>query len=119
MIAELALILALSSRPKPPCVEMTAVRRIVACAARRYGKVNPTVAVAVATCESRLDPGADNGTHVGLFQHARDLWPSRWRKYGKPLGLARSPFDPVSNAIVSMRMVADQDIRWTPWSCAA
>lgn len=119
MILEAALALSMLRSPKPPCVDMTAIRRIVSCAARRYGKVDPEVALAVASCESSLDPEADSGTHVGLYQHAHELWAARWAKYGKPLGLSRDPRDPVSNAIVSMRMVADRDIRWTPWSCAA
>lgn len=120
MILEAALVLTLMRSPKPPCVDVHGVKKIIACAAKRYQVPGGAErALAIAECESSFDPRAKTGTHVGLYQHRLSLWPARWRKYAKPLGLPRDPYNPLTNAVVTMRMATDLDIGWTPWSCAA
>lgn len=89
---------------------------IIRCVARKY-HVSAKKAVDVARCESSLNWTSTNGTHDGLFQHARKYWRSRWRKYAKPLGLPYSPYNPLVNATVTLRMVSDKDIGWSPWAC--
>lgn len=114
MIAELALALALQSRPQLPCQDITVVQRIVACTAKAFG-VMPRRAIRVAACESSLDPRAFNGTHAGLFQHALKYWGRRWREMGRGYGVPNDPFDPLANSIVTMQMVRESG--WSAWSC--
>lgn len=105
--------------PPLPCHRARSVVRVITCLAERYQVPGGSAkALAVARCESSLDPNSDNGTHVGLYQHAKTLWTARWRKYALPLGLPNLPRDPFVNALVTMRMATDLDIGWDPWSCA-
>lgn len=62
-------------------------------------------AVDVAHCESRLNPAARNGRHLGLFQ-------LRWDYHGEPWA---DPFNPVANAMIAARLQAEQG--WRPWAC--
>lgn len=72
-------------------------------------------AVAVARCESGLNPNASNGGNfLGLFQHARVYWAGRAAQYGMA---GASVFDGYANAYVSARMVRDGG--WGPWQCRA
>lgn len=74
-------------------------------------------AVAVATCESGLNPsarGGGGGNYAGLFQQSLSYWPGRAAQYGFA---GASPYDPWANAMVSAGMVRDTG-GWSHWSCA-
>ena len=88
------------------------VRQVIVGLAKRHG-VDPGFAVGVAQCESGLNPRANSGRYVGLFQHDAGMWPERARRYGHP---GASPFDPVANTDVSLRMAKAQG--WGHWGCA-
>jgi hypothetical protein len=92
-------------------------RRIV-CAVERFGPVpGGTVrAICIAKRESGLDPSATSeptGEYRGLYQHDRDLWPARYDRYTAPVWeLSPSALNGRSNAIVTIRMVADIGTWW-------
>lgn len=93
-----------------------AVERLIRCAARTWRVPGgPDKAVAVAFCESRLDPTlrSESGTYVGVFQQSLRYWADRARIYGFPGAPAT---DGRANIIVSIRMVHVGG--WSPWSCA-
>lgn len=121
MIAALALIAALlGGHPEPPpCSEYPQVRRMLACVERRWpvpGGIDKVYEVV--DCESDFRSRlADDGIHAGLFQQNIYYWPGRWEKWGEPLGLSPDPLDPLSNAVVSLRMV-HETWSWSHWSCA-
>lgn len=73
-------------------------------------------AVAVATCESGLNPRAYNSSSgaSGLLQQLARYWPGRAAAYGFA---GASPFDPWANAMVSAGMVRDTG-GWSHWSCS-
>jgi hypothetical protein len=63
-------------------------------------------ALAVAWCESRYDPAATNGAHIGVFQLS-----SRW--HGWRLGAGESFVDAATNIDVAFQLWSEQG--WTPW----
>jgi hypothetical protein len=63
-------------------------------------------ALAVAWCESRMDPAATNGAHIGLFQ----LSP-RW--HGWRLGEGESFFDAAASTRIASEIWSES--RWIPW----
>ena len=118
MITAFALAAALVSGPTapPPCADL-ALRPTLRCAVARWPVPGGfKKALAVATCESGLDPRAEYRGHLGLFQQRDVYWPGRWRKWGAPLGLARSPYNYLTNIVVSIRQA--HEAGWGPWSCA-
>lgn len=84
------------------------VEQIVREAARRYG-LDEDQFVAVARCESSLNPASinygynENGNPSGLFQHLSGYFPARALKYG----YSTDVFDAYSNANTTAAMFAD------------
>jgi hypothetical protein len=71
-------------------------------------------AVAVARCESSMDPTAANGPHAGLFQLSATWHQGRAAR----LGYAWSQmYQAVPNITVAYDLYSEQG--WTPWTCAA
>jgi hypothetical protein len=88
------------------------VERYIRCMAKSF-QLNPGEAIAVAECESHLDPQAYNKPYAGVYQHDEKLWPRRARKFGFS---GHSPFDPIANIVVTLRAVMGGG--WGPWGCA-
>jgi hypothetical protein len=92
-------------------------RRIV-CAAERFGPLpgGPQRAICIARRESGLDPAATSeptGEYRGLYQHDRDFWPARYERYTLPVWqLSPRALNGRTNAIVTIRMVADVGTWW-------
>lgn len=78
-------------------------------AARKHG-IDEEHFVAIAQCESSMNPNAvnygynENGYPSGLFQHLSGYWPARAAKYGYS---GASVTDPVANANVTAAMFAE------------
>jgi hypothetical protein len=90
------------------------LKRLIRCAARRWAVPGgPDKAIAVARCESHLDPFAYASGNAGLFQQAVLYWPSRARTFGFPDAWA---YNGRANAIVSIRMAHASG--WGAWTCA-
>ena len=91
------------------------LKRLIRCAARRWDVAGgPDKAVAVARCESRLNPRAYNpGGYAGVFQQATRYWPSRATIYGFH---DYSVYNGRANIMVSIRMAHRGG--WGPWACA-
>jgi hypothetical protein len=73
-------------------------------------------ALCIAKRESRLNPKAisPDGDYLGLYQHARRYWRSRYAAFTKPQWeLKKSALIGRTNAIVTIRMVHDGG--WDPW----
>jgi hypothetical protein len=65
-------------------------------------------AICIAEAESDLNPKATSrdGTYLGLFQHAADAWPDRYREWTKRRWqLDDRALNARTNAIVTIRMV--------------
>lgn len=102
-------------------------RRRIVCAVERFGPVPGGVerAICIARRESGLDPTATSsptGEYRGLFQHDRDFWPARYDRYARPVWeLSSSALNGRTNAIVTIRMVADigtwHEAGWPPKDC--
>jgi hypothetical protein len=90
------------------------LKRLIRCAARRWHVAGgPDKAVAVARCESRLNPRAYNpGGYAGVFQQATRYWPSRATTYGFR---DYSVYNGRANVMVSVRMAHRGG--WGPWAC--
>ena len=92
-------------------------RRIV-CAVERFGPVpgGSQRAICIARRESGLDPSATSeptGRYRGLFQHDRDFWSWRYDTYTLPTWeLSRRALNGRTNAIVTIRMVAEAGTWW-------
>ena len=88
-------------------------RRRIVCALDLFGPVPGGVgrAICIARRESGLDPSATSsptGEYRGLYQHDRDMWPARFDRYTYPIWeLSRRALNGRTNAIVTIRMVAD------------
>lgn len=101
-------------------------RRIV-CAVERLGPVpgGSQRAICIARRESGLDPSATSeptGRYRGLFQHDRDFWSWRYDTFTLPAwDLSRRALNGRTNAIVTIRMVADagtwRRAGWPPKDC--
>jgi soluble lytic murein transglycosylase-like protein len=87
---------------------VTSITAILTAAAQEFG-LDPGYLIAVARCESNLNPNAVNPTgYYGLFQFDE----STWTAYGYG-----SIFDPVAQARTASRLLAaGQASRWP--SCA-
>jgi soluble lytic murein transglycosylase-like protein len=85
------------SRPRDP------VRGALIDASRAYG-INLRRFVAVAKCESSLDPNArsDSGAYLGVMQQHRGYWPARAARAGFR---GASPFDPRANVFTAAHMI--------------
>ncbi len=74
-------------------------------------------AIAVATCESSLNPAAVNHTSIGgshasgLFQV---LYPSTWNTTAQR---ANSPFDAQANTLAAYEIFKRDGYSWREWSC--
>ena len=68
-------------------------------------------ALRVASCESRYDPNARNGSYVGVFQihHRTHAW--RIEKVG-----GKDLYDPLTNVRVAHSLMTDKG--WGPWTCS-
>lgn len=86
-------------------------RAEIRCAVDRFGPVpgGEKRAICIARRESGLVPTARSrpkGLYVGLYQHLRAAWKTRYDDYTDPTwGLPTSPFSGRTNAIVTIRMV--------------
>ena len=82
-------------------------------------------AICIARRESGLDPSATSsptGEYLGLYQHDRDMWAARYDGYTQPVWeLSRRALNGRTNAIVTIRMVADigtwHEAGWPPKDC--
>jgi hypothetical protein len=91
------------------------IKQLIRCAAHRWSVPGGAYkAIAVADCESHLNPGArsTSGSYAGLFQQSTAYWPSRARHYGQG---DRSAFNGRANIIVSIRM-AHGARSWGAWA---
>lgn len=92
------------------------VEQIIRDAANKYGLDGDRL-VAMAQCESSLNPNAvnynyyENGNPSGTFQHISGYYPARAEKYG----YSTDVFDAYSNANVTAGMIADGLAHL--WSC--
>jgi hypothetical protein len=93
------------------------VKQLIKCAARRWDSPGaPDKAIAVARCESNLQPDAYNTNgYAGLYQQATTYWPDRADRWGQP---DRSAFNGRANIIVSIRMAASLG-SWSAWGGCA
>jgi hypothetical protein len=94
------------------------VKRLIRCAAQRWPVPGGGVkAIAVADCESHLDPRAlsSSGSYAGLFQQSTRYWPSRAKQFGQH---HRSVYNGRANVIVSIRMVHAAR-SWGDWAGCA
>jgi hypothetical protein len=77
-------------------------------------------AIAVARCESGLNPEQYYSGNAGVFQQRIAYWPGRRAGYNLAvadrLEVAPSVYNARSNVLVSIRMVHVGG--WGPWSCA-
>lgn len=84
-------------------------RRLIRCATDEWPVVGGAKqAICIARTESGLNPKATSpdGTYVGLFQHAADAWPDRYREWTKRRWqLDDRPRNARTNTIVTIRMV--------------
>jgi hypothetical protein len=100
---------------------------LIVCAAQRFGPIpgGSPRAVCIARRESGLDPRATSsprGIYVGLYQHDRRMWPSRYDRYTRPAWeLSDSALNGRTNAIVTIRMVRAigtwKAAGWPPKGC--
>ena len=107
-------------------VQHFSTRRIV-CAVEVFGPVpgGPARAICIARRESGLDPSATSkptGRYRGLYQHDRDLWPSRYDIHTMPAWeLSHRALNGRTNAIVTIRMVVRvgtwRGAGWPPKKC--
>jgi hypothetical protein len=93
------------------------LKQLIKCAARRWDSPGaPDKAIAVARCESNLQPKAYNPNgYAGLYQQATAYWPDRADRWGQP---DRSVFSGRANIIVSIRMAASLG-SWSAWGGCA
>jgi hypothetical protein len=90
------------------------LKQLIRCAARRWTVPGgPDKAVAVARCESGLDPGASGAGNAGVFQQRVVYWGARARAFGFA---GASVYDGRANVIVSIRMAHAGG--WDAWACA-
>jgi hypothetical protein len=100
------------------------VIRLIRCVWRRFepGHGGVRTALAVARCESGLNPEADGGSSEGLFQHQARYWPGRYDRLiashdlRSSWGLSPSIWNGRTQAIVTALMV--RRAGWSAWSCA-
>jgi len=102
-------------------------KRRIACAVERFGPVpgGKQRAICIARRESGLDPSATSeptGQYRGLYQHDRDMWPSRYAEYTRPKWeLSPRALNGRTNAIVTIRMVVKagtwRAAGWPPKEC--
>lgn len=93
------------------------VEALIRCVAERWEVPGgPDKAVAVARCESGLNPRAvgPNDLYLGIYQQHREYWPARATQYGFE---GVSAFNARANIIVSIRMASEGG--WGPWSGCA
>ncbi len=96
----------------------TFAKRLIVCSVERFGPIpgGSERAICIARRESGLLPSATSeptGQYRGLYQHDRDLWPWRYDTYTLPAWeLSRRALNGRSNAIVTIRMVADAGTWW-------
>ena len=93
------------------------VKRLIRCATEEWpvpggaGK-----AICIADAESHLNPKAisEDGSYLGLFQHAADVWADRYRDWTETeWELDERALNARTNTIVTIRMVSGNG--WGPW----
>lgn len=117
MTAEPEPVVVAQEAPAPPA----STEQIVREAARRYG-LNEDHFVAIAVCESTMNPSAinygysENGVDfpAGLYQHLTNYWPARAAKYGYA---GASVYDAAANANVTAAMWSEGMSNL--WECQA
>jgi hypothetical protein len=93
-------------------------RKRILCAVDLFGPVpgGPARAICIARRESGLTPTATSkptGRYRGLFQHDRTYWSWRYDTYTVPAeGLSSRALNGRTNAIVTIKMVADFGTWW-------
>jgi hypothetical protein len=76
-----------------------------------------SVMLKVARCESRLDPRADDGVHVGLYQFLPSTFASGARKLRRSTGIAAGSYwNPLDATYVAGFLFATGQSQ--QWSCA-
>lgn len=96
-----------AARRAPAPVAYGEVGRALGEAGREFG-VDLEQLRRIAWCESRFNPTASNGTHMGLMQQSVRYWPGRVAAFNRAVdpdvrGVITDPFD---NARVSSWMLA-------------
>jgi hypothetical protein len=100
-------------KPTPPPASKGSVVSIIQSVFGNYS----SDAIAVATCESSLNPSAQNHTSIGgsyasgLFQI---LYPSTWNTTAQR---AKSPFDAQANTQAAYEIFKRDGYSWREWSC--
>jgi hypothetical protein len=95
-------------------------KRLIRCAAAKWPVPGGAKkAICIARHESGLVPSAESptGRYLGLFQHSKTYWPGNYKSYThKVWQLKTTALNGRSNAVVSVRMAHDPDVRWRPWA---
>ena len=93
------------------------IKQLTKCAASRWDNPGtPDQAIAVADCESNLNPRAHHSSgYASLFQQSTLYWPGRANQWGQD---DRSVFNGRANIIVSIRM-AHASGSWSQWAGCA
>ena len=94
------------------------VKRVIRCAERRWEVPGgATKAICIAKAESGLNPKAvsEDGSYLGLFQHAAEAWPDRYREWTRRVWeLDERALNGRTNTIVTIRMVNANG--WGSWA---
>lgn len=94
----------------------TSVERSIYDGALTFG-IPYTVMLKVARCESHLDPNADDGIHVGLYQFLPSTFSSGARKLRRATGISAGNYwNPLDATYVAGFLFATGESQ--QWSCA-
>jgi hypothetical protein len=92
-------------------------KRLIRCATDEWSVPGGAErAICIARAESDLNPKATSpgGEYLGLFQHAAEAWPDRYRDWTKRRWqLDDRALNARTNTIVTIRMVSSNG--WGPW----
>lgn len=126
-VVSLVLFAPVGARAAGPCDGRWNTRAQIAggvrCMWHRFhpGHGGPAHAIAVASCESGLDPAATYAGNAGIWQFRTVYYPGRFRSIvlAHPLrrswGLSDSPHDPRASSVVAAITVRRGG--WGIWSC--
>lgn len=93
------------------------VKRLIRCATGEWPVPGGAErAICIAEAESHLNPKAtsEDGAYLGLFQHAAEAWPGRYRDWTEEdWELDDRALNGRTNTIVTIRMVNANG--WGPW----
>lgn len=104
------------------CHGIQGIVRLIRCEARVFRSPGgPSKAVAVARCESNLNPsvrGGSNNHYVGLFQWYEPNWAEIARKWVRPVGLHNLRWqNPEANTIAAVRLARSLGTWEGYWAC--